>query len=80
MANTLGAMGTTVMEPVEQGKALTDEISLILSPRNLFGDLSVLGQDERLGGHGTQLPYLRRRLQTVIRGDQRTTMDKRGPK
>lgn len=36
------------MEPIKQGEALTDEINWILSPRNLNGDLSVLGQDERL--------------------------------
>lgn len=38
--NILRAVGTSVTQPVEQGKALTDEISWILSPRNLSGDLS----------------------------------------
>lgn len=57
----------TAVTAVEQVKALRRD-KLDLSPRNLFGALERGGQDERSGGHGTQLSYLWRRLQTVIRG------------
>lgn len=63
------------MEPVKQGKALTEQISwiyLLRVPKKSLWDSKFRGHDERLGGHGTQFPYLWKRLQTMIKRETKS--------